>query len=61
MGEKMQKKMPVISQMPTVPLIVCSQHRVQEAAMVAVRSVGSTLITGLRMQAADAHETCSPP
>lgn len=37
MGEKMQKKMPVISQMPTAPSIVYSQHRVQEAAMVAVR------------------------
>lgn len=43
----MQKKMPAISQIPTALPIVVSTT-VQEAAMVTVRSLVSTLSSGLR-------------
>lgn len=58
----MQKKVPVISQTPTTASVVCGQHRVQEAAMVAVReTVVSTLNTGFGMPVATVHRTFSPP
>jgi hypothetical protein len=62
MEERVQKKMPVVSQITIAASVVCGQHRVQEAAMVAVReTVVSTLNPGLRVQAAAVHGTCSPP